>query len=367
MSSDQRLGNCEACNAHPAKYTCPRCEVRTCGVQCLNIHKRELKCNGIRDRTKYIPLIKMTKTELMNDYCFLEECTRFVEDRKRDSNKRFTRYNKLLPTPLFRLRKAAQERGTTLRFLLQNFTKHQKNSSQLDFRSSVIFWRVEWCFPDGTGAHMFVDERVSENCKLYEAVSKYLQAGNDTNVPESATLTYYQASGINGVRLLLKAEGIKQCRNRFFPLDVNSTIRECLAGKTVVEYPTIYVVFKDRLDEFNVVDSDDDVEGEMRQYQNYINQTYVSTNAEPMRNISTEIIENKLDRMGIDKGTLLNDSRTREQSGQPSKLNYLFSTESALNCSSSDTEDGELTEEEVEMVSPKRTRMLDVETPAPGN
>ncbi|XP_050092866.1 box C/D snoRNA protein 1 isoform X2 [Anopheles aquasalis] len=95
----KRQDMCEACDVNPAKYKCPRCEVRTCCLPCLNLHKRELKCNGIRDRTRYIPLVKMTKMDIMNDYYFLEECTRFVEDQKRDNKKRFTTGERVYQAP----------------------------------------------------------------------------------------------------------------------------------------------------------------------------------------------------------------------------------------------------------------------------
>uniref|UniRef100_A0A4Y0BFZ8 Box C/D snoRNA protein 1 n=1 Tax=Anopheles funestus TaxID=62324 RepID=A0A4Y0BFZ8_ANOFN len=114
--SEKRLGLCEACNVSAAQYTCPRCEVKTCSLVCLNLHKQELKCDGVRDRTKYIPLVKMTRVDLMNDYYFLEECTKFVQDRKRDRRKRFTCTNRHLPNHLVRLQRAAMERGTMLKF-----------------------------------------------------------------------------------------------------------------------------------------------------------------------------------------------------------------------------------------------------------
>lgn len=44
----ERLGKCEVCNANSAKYTCPKCEVKTCQIKCVRIHKKELECDGIK-------------------------------------------------------------------------------------------------------------------------------------------------------------------------------------------------------------------------------------------------------------------------------------------------------------------------------
>ncbi|XP_049543850.1 box C/D snoRNA protein 1 [Anopheles darlingi] len=340
----KRLGMCEACNANLAKYKCPRCEVRTCCLSCLNLHKRELKCNGIRDRTKYIPLVKMTKMDIMNDYYFLEECTRFVEDQKRDNKKRFTAYDKQLPAHLFRLRNAANERNISLRFLVKSFTKRHKNTTQLDFRSSTIFWRVEWCFPNGKDAITFVDEKINENIKLYEVVSKYLEPdGLDTN-PGKARLEQYHAAGIKGVELLLKAEGIRQCRNRFFPLNLNDSFRENLAGKTIVEYPEIYVVLKSQLDAFNIVESDDD---EMIAATGN-KCTGSSSGSGAKQNISTGAIECKLDQMDIGESKSQKITPPKPGTNKWITLNFLFAEESTT--FSSDTDDGAVTEEEVDMM-----------------
>lgn len=359
MLEEKRLGTCEACNSNPAKYTCPRCEVKTCSLSCLNLHKRELKCDGIRDKTKYIPLVKMTKMDLMNDYYFLEECTKFVEDRKRDKNKGYTRYNKNLPSHLFRFRQAAYDRQTTLRFLLQNFTKRQKNTSQLDFKTSTIFWRVEWCFPIGNEALMFVDDRICENVKLYEAVDKYLNPDAQESVAGISKLTNYQSRGISGVQLLLKAEGIKQCRNRFFPLDVKNTIRECLAGKTIVEYPTIYVILGEHLQEYNVVESDDDVENETRQHIYDMNKS--SDNASrPEQLIAADVIAGQLDQMNIHRFN--HDARKTSENQprqKPVQMNFLFSEENNSNEPSSDSDEGNLTEEENTHKTTKRLKITE--------
>uniref|UniRef100_A0AAG5DTN7 Box C/D snoRNA protein 1 n=1 Tax=Anopheles atroparvus TaxID=41427 RepID=A0AAG5DTN7_ANOAO len=358
MILEKRLGTCEACNSKPAKYTCPRCEVKTCSLNCLNLHKRELKCDGVRDKTKYLPLAKMTKMDLMNDYYFLEECTKFVEDRKRDRNKGYTRYNKNLPTHLFRLRQAANNRQISLRFLLQNFTKRQKNTSQLDFKSGVIYWRVEWCFPNGKEALLFVDDRLCENVKLYEAVGKYLHPDTNDTFPGKAKLTNYQSRGLSGLQLLLKAEGIKRCRNRFFLLDINSTIRECLAGKTVVEYPTIYVVVKDQLEEYNVVESDDDVEGETRQHIHDINKySDFPQSHQAVQAVATDVIAGQLDQMNIDR-THIDKGKVLEKQpcAKPVHMNFLFSIESIVDEPSSESDQGNLTEEENAVTSTKRPK-----------
>lgn len=47
------LGDCEVCGNDVAKYCCPRCEVKTCSLSCVNIHKKELECDGKKYKTAF--------------------------------------------------------------------------------------------------------------------------------------------------------------------------------------------------------------------------------------------------------------------------------------------------------------------------
>lgn len=61
-----RLGTCEKCGAQEARYRCPRCEFRSCCLQCVNLHKKEFDCNGIRDKTRFKSLSQFTELDLLS-------------------------------------------------------------------------------------------------------------------------------------------------------------------------------------------------------------------------------------------------------------------------------------------------------------
>nr|XP_014086627.1 box C/D snoRNA protein 1 [Bactrocera oleae]XP_036232888.1 box C/D snoRNA protein 1 [Bactrocera oleae]XP_036232889.1 box C/D snoRNA protein 1 [Bactrocera oleae] len=261
-----RLGKCEVCAAVNARYCCPKCEVKTCCLRCVQIHKKELDCDGKRERTKFIPLRKMTKMDFMSDYYFLEECTRYVSDRKMDTIKRFTRYNKTLPTHLFRLRGAAAERRTVLRFLLPNFTRHKNNTTYFDWNLRKIFWRIEWVFVNAGGLQ-YVDERCDEDLRLGLLLDKYVNLKSAEVVPKRKALEYYESAGFNKLKLLLKAEGIKSSRTRYYALDVRKTLKANLTDKTLVEFPCIYVSYEENPAGCDIIDSDEDVEAETKSHE----------------------------------------------------------------------------------------------------
>lgn len=64
---------CMICKENLFKYRCPRCEVLTCSLSCVNKHKKESKCSGKRDKTQYIPLSQFTEGDLISDLQFLRD------------------------------------------------------------------------------------------------------------------------------------------------------------------------------------------------------------------------------------------------------------------------------------------------------
>ncbi|XP_047351258.1 box C/D snoRNA protein 1 isoform X2 [Vespa velutina] len=200
-TSNVKLEKCEVCSANKAKYTCPKCEVRTCCLICVNIHKKELECDGIRDRIKFKPLSSFTDLDLLNDYRLLEEVGRSVDKFKKNPLKKCTR-NIDLPVHLNRLRTGAYNRKVNFYFMPQHFTKHKKNTTFLKWKTNELFWRIEWLFP--------------------------------------------------------QADNIIQVTERFHELDITLTLKENLENKTIIEFPTFHVVLKDHVDMYEIIDTDDE-------------------------------------------------------------------------------------------------------------
>ncbi|XP_063829842.1 box C/D snoRNA protein 1 [Ostrinia nubilalis] len=257
-----RLGDCEVCGKNKALYTCPKCEVKTCCLTCVRIHKKELECDGVRDRTKFIRMKNFTDTDLLSDYRLLEECARFVHSVKGDEKKKFTRTDKDLPIHLYKRRLAARSRGIVLQYLAQNFTRHITNTTHYHYKKNLIEWRVEWIFPNvDTEPLKFVDDRCPETKKLSQLLDKYL---NPEALPfeGSKALTFYKAVGFKGVKVLLKAEKVRGSAKKFFELDTTETLAENLSGKCIVEFPIIFVVLKDHAYNFEIVTPEDEFDEE---------------------------------------------------------------------------------------------------------
>ncbi|KAG5884407.1 hypothetical protein JTB14_007005 [Gonioctena quinquepunctata] len=243
-----KLGLCEVCAYRNAKYTCPRCEVKTCSLKCNKIHKLEIECDGQRDRTKFVPLNKFSNLDLSSDYRLLEEITRSIESSRKnfDGHKN----NEILPPSLFRLKEAATTRRVNLKFLPFKFARRKNNTTCL-FKN-IIYWRIEWIFVDADKLKVF-DAQVCETEKLSAIMSKYLDREDEFL---SEKLQYYRSVGLPGVQMLLKAE--QKGVNKFYELDPTVPLKENLEKKLIIEHPTINVVLKDRECGYHVIDSDDE-------------------------------------------------------------------------------------------------------------
>ncbi|KAH8387888.1 hypothetical protein KR093_010164 [Drosophila rubida] len=253
-----RLGCCEVCAKNAACYACPKCEVKTCSLPCVQIHKRELNCDGIRDRTKFLPLSAMTERDFMSDYCFLEEATRYADTRKKDKSKRYTHQQCQLPVPLHRMRSAAGKRNIRLQFLLPHFTRRKNNSTFLNWRQQRFYWHLEWLFVGGgTDVARFVATRCDEQQTLAQLLDQYLNVEQqEVALEQRKQLQQHQLAGIGQLTLWLRAEGVRRSGSRCYALEAHKTLSENLAGKTIVEFPSIYVSYEQHPPPgFDIVDS----------------------------------------------------------------------------------------------------------------
>lgn len=57
---------CQECKKSEWKYKCPRCDLRSCGLDCVKAHKARTGCSGKRDRTAFVPLAEFCDNVLVS-------------------------------------------------------------------------------------------------------------------------------------------------------------------------------------------------------------------------------------------------------------------------------------------------------------
>ncbi|GFY37831.1 hypothetical protein TNIN_186821 [Trichonephila inaurata madagascariensis] len=226
---------CSTCN-EPSKYRCPKCLTLSCSLNCVKAHKEKSGCDGIRDKTAFVPLEEFKDRHLHSDYHFLEDVIRSLDNAQR--LKRNFGFMHFLPPNLFRLQSVAKRRKTELRILPVAFARRKASTTYLRYSDGKIFWKLEWVFPlcDLT----YSDARVDEEQLLGECLDKYLLIDSEEDFGEK--LDYYRALGHKGVSVLIKDERTPANVTRFLELNQNKSLRQNFKGKKIIEFPTLLVV-----------------------------------------------------------------------------------------------------------------------------
>ena len=111
-------------------------------------------------------------------------------------------------------------------------------------------------------------ERTLDNARLSTLVEQVLDpisSGNETDIEKlnaklalADKLQFYRAAGLTSIKVLLKAEKVKKANSKFYDLDLTLTLKENLENKTIVEFPTFYVIMKDHSDMYEIIDTDEE-------------------------------------------------------------------------------------------------------------
>jgi len=76
----KRKLQCEICNEKSSKYTCPKCEIRTCNIDCCKLHKVKYQCDGKYDFVKLDSRSDLDILKLKSDLTFLSSIDREIDD-----------------------------------------------------------------------------------------------------------------------------------------------------------------------------------------------------------------------------------------------------------------------------------------------
>lgn len=287
-----------SCCGEPSRYRCPACDVRTCSLACVNKHKVERSCTGTRNTAEYRAMNKFDDMALVRDYRFLEGVVRAVDSGKRTRRETErpaaarTSHSGLTPARQHLLREATH-RGVKLELMPHGMQRQRENTSRFDARRRSISWRVELLFPAAGVRH--AQRSVPEACTINELLEQLIDApvaaattatGAAPAPAEHPPATTAAPGGVSkaaaprggggggssgsgahedGQRALLRhklrAYGKARAADagalavflpcegplrradapRFWRLPLASPLGAALAGKVVVEFPTLHV------------------------------------------------------------------------------------------------------------------------------
>jgi len=306
VKETMRLGVCGACENTRAKYRCPKCKFTSCSLKCVKTHKLESGCDGIRNKTSYIPKDRIAELDVLSDYRLLESTSRCIDSYSRDEIKMSTRkfrdpHAQPLPPHLLKFRNACFRREKCrLHFLPKKFQRHQNNTSRFIWKKNEIYWRVQLSLPHAynVSCQKQVLDNISENTILYHLLQPYVmgtyKSGNecaDENLSNDMDpYEIYRAAGFSGVKVLLKSEGDFHKSKRYHELDISDSLKGNLSGKCIVEHPILMIILNHHSDSFNLCEESDEDTDADKDNLNTINEIHSSNSA---KNDST-ITNNKM-------------------------------------------------------------------------
>ncbi|XP_068175647.1 box C/D snoRNA protein 1 [Antennarius striatus] len=233
------LSNCGICGSDESKYRCPACLTHSCSLQCVKTHKKNSGCSGVRNKTAFVSISQFDEIALLSDYRFLEDTGRFADGATRDG---------LIQTPRMtikakKLAASARKMCITLRFLPITFTKSRENSTSFLRKEQIFLWHLKLIFPQSKAE--FSQKRVSDRQTLEQILSSYIDPIKSDPVIRQKLKVYVHAPS-DHVKVFMKAEGRKANSVRYHELDIHKSLRDNLSYKTLIEYPVLHIVLRDK-------------------------------------------------------------------------------------------------------------------------
>jgi HIT zinc finger len=278
---------CAICHVNSIKYTCPRCSIHTCSLSCVKCHKQYAQCSGVRDPAAYRKRSELaTPSSIDQDFNFITKVERSL---KRADDEVTERGIHLAPAGLKRyggpqktkFESEVEMRGIKLIRAPQGLSRRKQNKSS--WKGNALMWTVEWLPFNGdvrwqnvaesktVGESFFAhygrkglsrkrkrepDESVSrqtrkqddgEDIAKQEEVVLKMEAAAEialSSAPEAEEAPQPAAERrqpLQDLHFYLHRPQTSSKLKCLIPIDSKATWKEILNGRTLLEFPTVYV------------------------------------------------------------------------------------------------------------------------------
>ncbi|CAN6619754.1 hypothetical protein TRVA0_007S03752 [Trichomonascus vanleenenianus] len=197
-------------------------------MKCSQQHKVDTGCSGTVDPTRYVKKADLVETpeHLNRDYSFLQNLGRKLHLGKRAGSEasgsaKKARYEK----------KPATRNGVYIKSLPHGMHRSNINKSAWNNKKKTFYWTVEWTIyskEDQWTSETIIRPQVPDNLSLQELVADVFKKKGQEEVPVYQVFLHKVESSANNRQLI--------------PLDTDKLLGDQLVGKTVLEFPTIYIV-----------------------------------------------------------------------------------------------------------------------------
>ncbi|KAG2417678.1 hypothetical protein HFD88_008897 [Aspergillus terreus] len=294
MSSEDSLLSelCTICHINAPKYRCPRCSTRTCSLPCSRRHKLWSQCSGIRDPAAYLRRSELaTESAFDRDFNFITGIERGLERAERDVENRGIRGRTGVLDPAAvglehevesyesgpgdKKRKrgpgaeapglvkgeagflrGAENAGVRVVRAPRGMSRNKANATRWHPKHKCLNWTVEWIGPEAYDRAFPLPKQERE-----QTVSETEPQVQDESAPPSTSTnvqnTAPDAEDAQPNRTSTPPDRISSHRDLYFylhrprtatkqpvviPVDPQATLASALRDRTVLEFPSIYVL-----------------------------------------------------------------------------------------------------------------------------
>jgi hypothetical protein len=273
FSRDQK---CEICINKIHKYKCPRCDMKTCSLECCRKHKENMNCSGIRHKAKFIKREEFNEASLLSDYKYLEENNLLIDSLQRNNVNQEENARQTFGS-YENLRKFLHKSfNINLRLMPIESTRHKNNKTRFNKTTNLVSWSLEFLlyvnkneksklkeyFKFNSRAFLFSSkENLTNILRKFLRKFKY-ELLNQENFKEVGVLYNLESIEeaddseqnkiLSDMNALYEIVDFRNGRKYFIKLDLNKTLEESLKNKTIIEYPSIYLVKNSDLEKFAI-------------------------------------------------------------------------------------------------------------------
>ncbi|KAG5438553.1 hypothetical protein PCANB_002657 [Pneumocystis canis] len=132
---------CALCLTAISKYRCPKCNIRTCSLNCSSQHKERNSCSGMPNPTSFLDKKDLlTVQSLDRDYNFLSGIEFFLDSSVKNRLKFPSNYYAL------KLKKSIEKCGIKYLTVPRGMSRAYQNKTFWNKRKKIIFWTIEWIY-----------------------------------------------------------------------------------------------------------------------------------------------------------------------------------------------------------------------------
>lgn len=216
------LNTCPICHVHQPKYKCPACGMRSCSLDCSKRHKVMYSCKGLPDPTKYVGKGEISEHTINRDYSFLQRLGRGVQVAKTGVGDKGLKRTRKRHVP-----EMVKKNGVNIKVLPLGMRRATLNKSGYNSKRKRFIWTLEWI------------HYTLESGKWQK--TEQIKSGFDgTPIEDLVTRTFGEQS--QPYEVYLKKIDCPANRQKVIRLDKTKPLNEELLDKTVIEFPTLYLV-----------------------------------------------------------------------------------------------------------------------------